>query len=52
MQITRQEALELLNTQEVYDAIDLKDYFVSSETRYITLAEILAPLGVSEEEVK
>lgn len=50
--LTREEAIRLLNTNEVYHALDLEDYYDEETERYLSIYDILYSLGVSAEEIE
>ncbi|AUR89234.1 hypothetical protein NVP1121O_206 [Vibrio phage 1.121.O._10N.286.46.C4] len=49
--ITREEAIKLLHTNKVYNAIDFPIVYDETRDVYPTMFEILAALGVKENEL-
>ncbi|AGH32069.1 hypothetical protein VPHG_00002 [Vibrio phage 11895-B1] len=50
MNLTREDVIRILYSQQVYDAMNLSEYWIREEDRQPTIYEILGVLGVSREE--
>jgi hypothetical protein len=51
-QLTREQAIQLLNTDDVYNSLELEDFYDEENERYVSMYDILYTLGVSAEEIE
>ena len=51
MKPIREQVIQLLTTDEVYEALNLNPFYDKEEGRYPSIYELLSVLGVSVEEI-
>lgn len=49
--LTRKQALSLLTTDEVYQALDLDDFYCEENEAYLSIYDVLLALGVDHKEI-
>ena len=50
--LTREQAIRLLNTDDIYNALELDDFYDQENERYLSIYDILYSLGISSEEIE
>lgn len=49
--LTRKQALSLLTTDAVYQALDLEDFYCEESEAYLSIYDVLLALGVGHKEI-
>lgn len=49
--LTREKVIQILDCPEVYNSLDLMEYFDPEKRTYPTIYELLAPFGVKASEI-